>query len=464
MWLPAITDIWYYSHSRCAIRRVRNKVSISSRSSHLRIAKNMMLVSIFLGVGKLAGAFKEMAIAFRFGTSELVDLYVLVLTFALWIPSVWAAVSTSVLVPLTHSLPPEERKQFHSELSAWLGVISLILAFVAIVSVPVLVDIIGATGKYAVADIQQLIHSLTLVALITMVLAHYNALLLVDERHVNTLLNGIPSLTLLVFVLFNPDVSTVASFSFGSIAGVLVHIAVVIFILRGSVIIGWPRFTFQSAGWLDFRKAIGIMVLSNTIISFAPIIDQLIASTLEQGSIATLGYALRLLALFLGLGATAVGRAILPVLSREANIRNQLEMAMRWFAGLFLGGIIVGAVAWVVAPLIVKLMYERGAFLSDDTIRVSETLRYGLVQIPFFFAGIVLVQYFASRKLYKVLLMSSVVALVVKLISGYALAMLFGVKGIALSTGLMYVGTFVFLFGTVFLQRRALAATEKPLP
>lgn len=424
-------------------------------SKHRRIAKSILLISLFVGVGKLAGAAKEMAIAYKYGTSEIVDLYVLVFTLALWIPSVWASVSTSVLVPLTSSMVTGERKKFHKELLGWLLIFSAILALLLFYLLAPTVELLGKDLKSGTGDMMNLVVGLSIVALFSMLIFHLNALLLVEERHLNTLLNGIPSLTLLIFIISLSGVGASETLAIGSVVGALIHMGILIWLLRKSNLFGSPVFAKTSIGWSEFYKAVGIMVLSNVVISFAPIIDQVIASSLPDGSNATLGYSVRLLALFLGLSATAVGRAILPILSKEQDIITRLDLIQKWFFILFVIGFIVLVIAWFFAPLVVKIMYERGAFSPDDTLRVYETLRFGLLQIPFYISGIVLVQYFASRKLYKTLLYSSVIALTVKIACGYGFAVMYGVRGIALSTSLMYVGTFAFLFYSIYKERLA---------
>lgn len=51
---------------------------------HQAIARGMISVAGFLFLSKLAGAAKEMAVAYRFGISAEVDAYVLVLTIVSW--------------------------------------------------------------------------------------------------------------------------------------------------------------------------------------------------------------------------------------------------------------------------------------------------------------------------------------------------------------------------------------------
>ena len=70
-----------------------------------RILLGLIRVSFFMLVVKVFGLFKEIAIANRFGVSDLVDSYTLANAIVFWIPAIWISVINSVFVPLSHKLP-----------------------------------------------------------------------------------------------------------------------------------------------------------------------------------------------------------------------------------------------------------------------------------------------------------------------------------------------------------------------
>jgi peptidoglycan biosynthesis protein MviN/MurJ (putative lipid II flippase) len=92
------------------------------------------------------------------------------------------------------------------------------------------------------------------------------------------------------------------------------------------------------------------------------------------------------------------------------------------------------------------VLFERGAFTGQDTARVAEVLRYGLTQLPFYFAGIVLVSLLASQGRHRLIAAVASVNLVVKLLALVILTPLLGINGIALSTSLMYFFTLLLLW------------------
>jgi len=407
----------------------------------------MFAVACFVGLGKLAGAAKEIAIAYRFGTDAVVDHYLFVLALLLWLPTVWGSVANSVCVPLLGRLAPAQGRRFLGELSAALLILGTgSMLFVWTLS-PLLAEpvaaLLGSTGWQTTHLLVVLVPAVPMLLLIS----QYNAQLLARERHVNTLLGGLPACLLLGVLLLWPGRFDTTPLVLGTLLGYLAQLLWLGRLLQRRGELVRPQVTLRSDGWPGFRSAMSVMVVSQVIINVVPLLDQVIAAGLPSGSIATLGYATRFLSLFLGIGAIAVARAILPVLSSGTEGRRRTRIALRWFALLFLLGLVAAAVLWWIAPGAVRLMYERGAFLPEDTRLVTDTVRFGLTQLPFYFAGIVLVQLFASERAFTILLGSSVIAVLLKLGLGYPLAAAWGVPGIALSTGLMYLGTFLFLSG-----------------
>ena len=66
---------------------------------HLRIAKGALRVAFFLFIGKIAGALKEIAVANRYGVSEVVDAYQFTMTMSTWLPVTLVGVFSIVLIP-----------------------------------------------------------------------------------------------------------------------------------------------------------------------------------------------------------------------------------------------------------------------------------------------------------------------------------------------------------------------------
>jgi peptidoglycan biosynthesis protein MviN/MurJ (putative lipid II flippase) len=113
-------------------------------------------------------------------------------------------------------------------------------------------------------------------------------------------------------------------------------------------------------------------------------------------------------------------------------------------------------VGWWLAPWAVKLLFERGAFTAGNTEAVTEVLRYGLAQVPFYCAGLVLVSLLVSQRKYKLIAIGAGVNLFVKIGANWAFVPLMGVNGIIVATAIMYMGSFALLcwFATVFTKQQ----------
>ena len=191
------------------------------------------------------------------------------------------------------------------------------------------------------------------------------------------------------------------------------------------------------------------MLVGQMMTSFIGIIDQFFAAHLNTGAIATISYANRILSLILGLGATAVSRATLPVFSRiksQGGGRQLYGIAIFWVRLMIIFGVVALIIGWWLAPWIIKLLFERGAFTARNTEAVTEVFRYGLIQIPFFFPALALVALLASHGKHNLVAISGSTNLFVKTGANYVLVPIMGINGIMVATGIMYMVSFFLLY------------------
>src|SRR5690606_1955358 len=96
------------------------------------------------------------------------------------------------------------------------------------------------------------------------------------------------------------------------------------------------------------------------------------------------------------------------------------------------------ALGWLMAPWGVALLFERGAFTAQDTQVVAQVLRWGLLQMPFYFGVLILVQLLASQNRYRIMAAIAVGNFAMKAAMNYWLAPVMGTAGIMLATSIMY--------------------------
>ena len=430
------------------IQKIKNRI-YNLQPAHFQIARNMAWVALFVFIGKLAGAAKEMAIAYRFGVGEVVDTYNFVFTIITWLPTVWQSVIMVILVPLFARLSEEEKRAFYAELVGFSLIVGGLLTIMIIVGLPLVAPYVFSNlSEQAAGKAVTLAKGLAPIALINVFAGLIFARLLAEERHTNTLMETLPALCILIAVLFWPNISgqqDVTPLLYGSLIGFVVYVVCLWLMLTRSGITSRPRWTMRSPAWRAVWHGMGYMALGQAIITFANPIDQVMAANLGEGAISTLGYANRVLALLLGLGATTIGRAVLPVLSgAAAQPKNAWHIAQRWSKLLFLVGFCGVILAWWLAPLGIRFLFERGAFSAADSTRVVEVFRYGLFQVPFYLSGIVYVQMTASLRRYDVIFMSGIIGLISKVFVNWTAIAFIGLPGIMLGTTAMHLANFVY--------------------
>lgn len=430
-----------------------NNDSRLNLSDNMRVVRGLVSVGVFLFIGKIFGAVKEVAIANRFGISEVVDAYTISFGFVTLIPAIWLTVINAVYIPAWHKLHPDKKGLFNGQLLGLTLICGTILtAALALGLPPLLPMIFTETSETGLRLMVQMCIGLAPVAILSLVVVQLSAQLLAEERHVNTLSDAIPAITLVVALLLWPSTSSEAPpFVIGILSGLLLQVLILAWICRKSEIQFKPKFTGNMDAWTILRDGLSIMFVSQALASLVDPIGLYFASTLGEGNIATLGYASKIIALFLGLGATAVGRAVLPVFSNTTKSPEQKKLlALHWFKILFAVGALACTVIYFAATMIVELLLERGAFTAENTHSVAEAIRFGVFQLPFFFSSVVLAQYFASCGQYKVMLVSSCIALGTKLIFCFLLVPSYKLPGLMLTTALMFLSVNLYFLYEIF--------------
>jgi peptidoglycan biosynthesis protein MviN/MurJ (putative lipid II flippase) len=418
-------------------------------SDDREILSSLLRIGLFVVLGKLAAAAKEMAVASRYGVSEAVDAYLFVSNLIQWPASVWFGVLGIVLLPLAARIQkhcPGDLPRFQSEqtgLTLWLGGAVAVLAGLAL-SVLLSARWLGfpeAVGGLALAMTPWLVA----LAPLGLLIALYSTWMMSAGSHANTLFEGLPALGIFLFVVLVPG--GFEALVWGTLAGTALQLVALMVpaARRGQLRV--PSFGMTSGHWAPFWQGFGVMLAGQSIVGMIGLVDQFFAAHLGSGAISTLAYANRVLALLLGVAAMGISRATLPVFSRAeaAGGAAAYRSAMRWTWLMLVAGAAMLVICWPLAPWGVALLYERGAFTASDTAVVSHLLQLSLTQLPFYCSGMVLVSYLASRGLQRRLAAIAAANFVVKLLAVALLSAPLGMDGIALSTTVMYaVGLLMF--------------------
>lgn len=450
---------------RKTLNRIRYHLS-NPRSHHRRIAAGFLWVSLFVFVGKLVGAGKEMAMAWRYGISEKVDAYVLMLNLVTLPVSVWLGILTMILVPLASRVGhenPTELAQFRREFLGMTVIIAVILGAIASVALPWIISStwMGLSDS-VIAEASAMVSSMIILIPVGLIISLFSVWLLAAGRHQNTLYEATPALVVLVALLL-PYGWIPEPLLWGTVGGFSLHLFMLTWNLKEKHELQFPRFSRQSTAWQGFWAGIGITAAGQVIMSLTALVDQFFIAGLGPGALASVSYANRFVALIIGMVGMAIGRAVLPIFS-EVNIisNHQLAiMALSWSKLIFIGSVIIVLFIWPMSDLIIRILFERGAFSSNDTRIVAELLKFGLLQIPFYTSGLVLVFALSSAKKYEIIAIIAFINLLIKIIFTYILTIKFAESGVFLSNAIMYANALLLFYLSVINLKKCEISNSK---
>ena len=190
-------------------------------------------------------------------------------------------------------------------------------------------------------------------------------------------------------------------------------------------------------------------VIGSGVIQLNIIIGTIIASFLPVGAISHIYYADRLNQLPLAIFGIAMGIVLLPSLSKAIKNDNKKEIHDTQNRSLEFSLLIslpsaVGL--YILSIPIIHILFERGAFLAEDTLYTAQVLSIFSLGLPAYILTKVLVTCFFAREDTKTPLYVSVVSVIINVVLSLLLISTMREMGIALATAISaWINTF-FLF------------------
>jgi len=171
-----------------------------------------------------------------------------------------------------------------------------------------------------------------------------------------------------------------------------------------------------------------------------------LASLLPAGNISHLTYAYRIMQLPLGMFGVAVAVVSLPELSRKAVSKlDQYPYILSSLRAVLL--LSIPAVFFLLSVRLsaVRVIYEHGAFIMQDSVSTAAILLFYLLGIPFIAGNKVIGNVYFSRKDTKTPMKISYIAMIVNVVLAIILLNSLGIRGLALAVSLSGMVQFVLL-------------------
>lgn len=222
-------------------------------------------------------------------------------------------------------------------------------------------------------------------------------------------------------------------------AGIAQLIWILFFTFRERVFL-YPTFPRLTSTTKKFFQKFFNSFLSSGIMQVNSIIDSIIATLIPGSAVSILYYSDRISQFPLSLIGTAIGISILPVLSKTLGKNGNLEDAQSIqedsiFLACFLG--IPSSVGlFLLANLVVQVLFQRGEFTAQNTLQVASVLKIYAIAIPFFILSKILQTIFYAKKDTYTPMKNSLYCLIINSVASLALVFVIGARGIAIATTL----------------------------
>ena len=418
--------------------------SLSNFSNkYKQIFNSFFILFIFVAIAKLLGLIKEIYFAKTYGVSIDVDFYFFYLSIFGWPAAIILSVFSAIFIPVIANLDGEKRDVFIGELTGNTIVFSILLLiffaffsdfFIGLFPYNDLLDDVSISYSYLVFIIP-----------IFLLISLFSVLIMSSGDKTNTLLEGLPALFLLIYFLF----------SMSKNLDDLIIATIVAFVIQTiSLVTFWKfknkniplKFSFSSESWKSSLNNFTIIILSTLLLSTVSLLDQFFSVNLSEESVSLLNYANKLILVIFGIGAVVIQRTFLPdfsIMQKNDNLR--LGDALNWFLIVFLLSLFITLCLAFFAETILSAIFLRGDFSEQDLLAIIPVFQFGLIQIPFYFSSLVLVQYYLVKKHIYVVAISGVIAFFVKIPLNIYFLDVFDLKGINLATSAMYFISFLIL-------------------
>ncbi len=212
-----------------------------------------------------------------------------------------------------------------------------------------------------------------------------------------------------------------------------------------------PDFAWRDEGVWSVLTLMGPAVIAASAVQINVMVNNIFASFLEDGSQTWLSYAFRLMQLPLGVFGVAIGTVTLPLLSRIATAGSKSDFSGTMNKSLRLALLLTLPCAiglTLLAEPIIRVIFERGRFEHDDTLRTASALQfYAIGLVAYSGIKVVTPAFYALDKRHAPMVVS-LVSIMLNAALNFLFAFVFelGHRGLALSTGLVALTNFIVLY------------------
>jgi putative peptidoglycan lipid II flippase len=432
--------------------------TLTSGSVNQKIFGAALTVALATALVKVAAGAKEMVVAWRFGTGDTLDAFLIAVLVPDFIINVIAGSFNAALIPTYIRVREQEgikvAQKLFSGVIVWSLGLLLITTILMLLTAPLYLPLIAAGFSPEKLDMTfKLLCVSAPVVMLTGIVTIWSAVLNAGERFALAALCPIMTPVITIVFLVVDQYWGIFALAAGLVGGAVLELVLLGAALHKQGISLLPR-------WYGFdthlRQVAGQytpMIAGAFLMCSTGLVDQSMAAMLSPGSVAALNYGNRIVALPITLITTALGTAAIPYFSKMiacedwTGARHTLK---RYMISIFTVATPLAVLLIVFSEPIVQLLFQRGSFTVNDTHLVAQIQTFYALQIPLRGPGMLVVRFISATRNNQIFVWGSGCNLIINIVLDYLFMQWFGVSGIALSTSFVYLFSFSFLSFFVF--------------
>lgn len=433
----------------------KNRISSAETSANVKILNATITIGLFTGLVGFAYFLREIVAADWFGTSDEFDAFLIAFLLPNLFITIFCGSFSSTVIPAYIRVQglnnKEDTQRFISNLYFWsLVLFSAVIVILALLGYKSL-SIIGSNFNHEKLMLTRKLFYILLPIIMFKGFSNIAASLL-NSKEKFALAAFTPisiPLIALVFLFFTGSKMGIYALAIGTMLGYFIEFICLGYAAWKLGMLIFPRYSSMSP---ELSRLIGQyvpLIIGTILMSCTDLINQSMSATLEPGSVAALNYGNRLVMFITAMGAAALGNAVLPYFSQLAAKSKWSEIKSILFTYSIL--IITITIPLTIflcyfSEMIINILFQRGAFLIEDTKLISQVQFMFLLQIPFYALGVLGVRLINSLEKNLILMKISAFNLIACIFGNYILMKYMGVIGIALCNSIVYLFSTILIF------------------
>lgn len=420
-----------------------------------KVAKATMILMIATMLSKVLGFIRELVLASTYGASMYSDAYIIAMNIPMVIFSVIGTTLGTVFIPMyfdvKNNYGSKKALDYTNNVFNIIIIICIILGIVGLIFTKSLVKLfaIGLEGQMLNITID--FTRITIVGIVFTGLSYIMTAYL--QINSNFTIPGLITIPKNIAVIISIILSNIYCNPYIMVWGTLVGTALE-FLFQYPFVL---KFGYRYKLYVNINdehiiktlKLICPVLLGVAVNQINALVDRNLASTLAEGSISALNYANRLNSFIMALFISTISAVIYPTLSKISNKESNegfVESVVNSmnYVILLIMPISVGAI--VLSNPIVEILFERGAFDSNDTRITAIALSMYSIGMVSFGLREILGKVFYSLQDTRTPMINGTITMAMNVILNIILIRYFKVSGLALATSISSIICIILLF------------------